>query len=119
MGPRVFQLLAVGTRCEQGQLLGVAYSSPDPSLTCSPKQFETMVPLRLQVPRGQVFTCPSLGRLSLKSKGNPFFLLSISAKDLKNMLSQVNYRVPNMRFLRERLTVMDPWGCLLAGQEGQ
>uniref|UniRef100_A0A7M4FYU6 1-phosphatidylinositol 4,5-bisphosphate phosphodiesterase gamma n=1 Tax=Crocodylus porosus TaxID=8502 RepID=A0A7M4FYU6_CROPO len=28
----------------------------------------------------------------------------ISAKDLKNMLSQVNYRVPNMRFLRERLT---------------
>ncbi|XP_013922551.1 PREDICTED: 1-phosphatidylinositol 4,5-bisphosphate phosphodiesterase gamma-1 [Thamnophis sirtalis] len=28
----------------------------------------------------------------------------ISAKDLKNMLSQVNYRVPNMRFLRERLS---------------
>uniref|UniRef100_A0A8D0GG57 1-phosphatidylinositol 4,5-bisphosphate phosphodiesterase gamma n=1 Tax=Sphenodon punctatus TaxID=8508 RepID=A0A8D0GG57_SPHPU len=28
----------------------------------------------------------------------------ISAKDLKNMLSQVNYRVQNMRFLRERLT---------------
>ncbi|XP_029467242.1 1-phosphatidylinositol 4,5-bisphosphate phosphodiesterase gamma-1 isoform X2 [Rhinatrema bivittatum] len=28
----------------------------------------------------------------------------ISAKDLKSMLSQVNYRVPNMRFLRERLT---------------
>lgn len=28
----------------------------------------------------------------------------ISAKDLKNMLSQVNYRVPNMRFLREKLT---------------
>lgn len=32
----------------------------------------------------------------------------ISAKDLKNMLSQVNYRVPNMRFLRERLTDLDP-----------
>uniref|UniRef100_A0A8C3LPZ5 Phosphoinositide phospholipase C n=1 Tax=Chrysolophus pictus TaxID=9089 RepID=A0A8C3LPZ5_CHRPC len=31
----------------------------------------------------------------------------ISAKDLKNMLSQVNYRVPNMRFLRERLTDME------------
>ncbi|XP_034978886.1 1-phosphatidylinositol 4,5-bisphosphate phosphodiesterase gamma-1 isoform X1 [Zootoca vivipara] len=28
----------------------------------------------------------------------------ISAKDLKSMLSQVNYRVPNMKFLRERLT---------------
>uniref|UniRef100_A0A8D2Q4N1 1-phosphatidylinositol 4,5-bisphosphate phosphodiesterase gamma n=1 Tax=Varanus komodoensis TaxID=61221 RepID=A0A8D2Q4N1_VARKO len=28
----------------------------------------------------------------------------ISAKDLKNMLFQVNYRVPNMRFLREKLT---------------
>ncbi|XP_044841417.1 1-phosphatidylinositol 4,5-bisphosphate phosphodiesterase gamma-1 isoform X3 [Mauremys mutica] len=28
----------------------------------------------------------------------------ISTKDLKNMLSQVNYRVPNMRFLREKLT---------------
>ncbi|XP_070797803.1 1-phosphatidylinositol 4,5-bisphosphate phosphodiesterase gamma-1 [Pituophis catenifer annectens] len=28
----------------------------------------------------------------------------ISAKDLKSMLSQVNYRVPNMRFLRERLS---------------
>ncbi|KAM9296163.1 1-phosphatidylinositol 4,5-bisphosphate phosphodiesterase gamma-1 [Gastrophryne carolinensis] len=27
----------------------------------------------------------------------------ISVKDLKNMLSQVNYRVPNMRFLRDRL----------------
>ncbi|CAL1605714.1 unnamed protein product [Knipowitschia caucasica] len=27
----------------------------------------------------------------------------ISCKDLKNMLSQVNYRVPNMRFLREKL----------------
>uniref|UniRef100_H2M039 1-phosphatidylinositol 4,5-bisphosphate phosphodiesterase gamma n=1 Tax=Oryzias latipes TaxID=8090 RepID=H2M039_ORYLA len=26
----------------------------------------------------------------------------ISCKDLKNMLSQVNYRVPNMRFLREK-----------------
>lgn len=32
------------------------------------------------------------------------------------MLSQVNYRVPNMRFLRERLTVMDTWGYLLVGQ---
>ncbi|GAB5569191.1 1-phosphatidylinositol 4 [Prionailurus iriomotensis] len=31
----------------------------------------------------------------------------ISAKDLKNMLSQVNYRVPNMRFLRERLTDLE------------
>uniref|UniRef100_A0A8D0UPT5 Phosphoinositide phospholipase C n=1 Tax=Sus scrofa TaxID=9823 RepID=A0A8D0UPT5_PIG len=31
----------------------------------------------------------------------------ISAKDLKNMLSQVNYRVPNMRFLRERLTELE------------
>uniref|UniRef100_A0A4W6F9I9 1-phosphatidylinositol 4,5-bisphosphate phosphodiesterase gamma n=1 Tax=Lates calcarifer TaxID=8187 RepID=A0A4W6F9I9_LATCA len=29
----------------------------------------------------------------------------ISCKDLKNMLSQVNYRVPNMRFLREKLPV--------------
>lgn len=27
----------------------------------------------------------------------------ISVKDLKSMLSQVNYRVPNMRFLRDRL----------------
>ncbi|XP_008058768.1 1-phosphatidylinositol 4,5-bisphosphate phosphodiesterase gamma-1 isoform X1 [Carlito syrichta] len=31
----------------------------------------------------------------------------ISAKDLKSMLSQVNYRVPNMRFLRERLTDLE------------
>lgn len=31
----------------------------------------------------------------------------ISAKDLKNMLSQVNYRVPNMRFLKERLTDLE------------
>uniref|UniRef100_A0A3Q3B6R5 1-phosphatidylinositol 4,5-bisphosphate phosphodiesterase gamma n=1 Tax=Kryptolebias marmoratus TaxID=37003 RepID=A0A3Q3B6R5_KRYMA len=28
----------------------------------------------------------------------------ISCKDLKNMLSQVNYRVPNMRFLKEKLS---------------
>ncbi|OWK03429.1 PLCG1 [Cervus elaphus hippelaphus] len=34
-------------------------------------------------------------------------LAGISAKDLKNMLSQVNYRVPNMRFLRERLTDLE------------
>lgn len=31
----------------------------------------------------------------------------ISVKDLKNMLSQVNYRVPNMRFLRDRLTEVE------------
>uniref|UniRef100_A0A8C5G6R4 Phosphoinositide phospholipase C n=1 Tax=Gouania willdenowi TaxID=441366 RepID=A0A8C5G6R4_GOUWI len=29
----------------------------------------------------------------------------ISCKDLKSMLSQVNYRVPNMRFLREKIPV--------------
>uniref|UniRef100_A0AAQ5X3H7 1-phosphatidylinositol 4,5-bisphosphate phosphodiesterase gamma n=1 Tax=Amphiprion ocellaris TaxID=80972 RepID=A0AAQ5X3H7_AMPOC len=29
----------------------------------------------------------------------------ISCKDLKSMLSQVNYRVPNMKFLREKLPV--------------
>uniref|UniRef100_A0A8D3EFV0 1-phosphatidylinositol 4,5-bisphosphate phosphodiesterase gamma n=1 Tax=Scophthalmus maximus TaxID=52904 RepID=A0A8D3EFV0_SCOMX len=32
----------------------------------------------------------------------------ISCKDLKSMLSQVNYRVPNMRFLREKLPVTIP-----------
>ncbi|XP_068119982.1 1-phosphatidylinositol 4,5-bisphosphate phosphodiesterase gamma-1 isoform X1 [Hyperolius riggenbachi] len=31
----------------------------------------------------------------------------ISVKDLKNMLSQVNYRVPNMRFLRDRLVEVE------------
>ncbi|KAE8576564.1 hypothetical protein XENTR_v10004244 [Xenopus tropicalis] len=31
----------------------------------------------------------------------------ISVKDLKNMLSQVNYRVPNMRFLRDRLMELE------------
>uniref|UniRef100_A0A674MJD7 1-phosphatidylinositol 4,5-bisphosphate phosphodiesterase gamma n=1 Tax=Takifugu rubripes TaxID=31033 RepID=A0A674MJD7_TAKRU len=31
------------------------------------------------------------------------YVFRISCKDLKNMLSQVNYRVPNMRFLREKL----------------
>ncbi|GAA6068851.1 1-phosphatidylinositol 4,5-bisphosphate phosphodiesterase gamma-1 isoform X1, partial [Tachysurus ichikawai] len=35
----------------------------------------------------------------------------ISCKDLKNMLSQVNYRVPNMKFLREKL----PDGDLRSG----
>ncbi|KAL7985515.1 hypothetical protein Chor_004085 [Crotalus horridus] len=34
----------------------------------------------------------------------PLQIERISAKDLKNMLSQVNYRVPNMRFLKERLS---------------
>lgn len=36
------------------------------------------------------------------------------------MLSQVNYRVPNMRFLRERLTVRASWavcGCSRGGRE--
>lgn len=30
---------------------------------------------------------------------------SITVKDLKAMLPQVNYRVPNMRFLRDKLVV--------------
>lgn len=33
------------------------------------------------------------------------YVFRISCKDLKSMLSQVNYRVPNMRFLREKLPV--------------
>lgn len=31
----------------------------------------------------------------------------VTVKDLKNMLSQVNYRVPNMKFLREKITDME------------
>ncbi|XP_067904610.1 1-phosphatidylinositol 4,5-bisphosphate phosphodiesterase gamma-1-like [Heterodontus francisci] len=31
----------------------------------------------------------------------------ITVKDLKSMLSQVNYRVPNMKFLREKITDME------------
>uniref|UniRef100_A0A4W3JJ45 1-phosphatidylinositol 4,5-bisphosphate phosphodiesterase gamma n=1 Tax=Callorhinchus milii TaxID=7868 RepID=A0A4W3JJ45_CALMI len=31
----------------------------------------------------------------------------ITVKDLKNMLSQVNYRVPNMKFLREKFTDLE------------
>lgn len=49
-------------------------------------------------PQGETPSIPDLLKMS------PLFP-RISAKDLKNMLSQVNYRVPNMRFLRERLTV--------------
>uniref|UniRef100_A0A8C1YCZ9 Phosphoinositide phospholipase C n=1 Tax=Cyprinus carpio TaxID=7962 RepID=A0A8C1YCZ9_CYPCA len=37
--------------------------------------------------------------------GTEFRLKAISCKDLKCMLCQVNYRVPNMRFLREKLPV--------------
>lgn len=33
---------------------------------------------------------------------------SITVKDLKAMLPQVNYRVPNMRFLRDKLVVRTP-----------
>lgn len=38
---------------------------------------------------------------------------SITVKDLKAMLPQVNYRVPNMRFLRDKLVVRPPalWGA--------
>lgn len=32
------------------------------------------------------------------------------------MLSQVNYRVPNMRFLRERLTVRACWAICRSGR---
>lgn len=35
---------------------------------------------------------------------------SITVKDLKAMLPQVNYRVPNMRFLRDKLVVRTPPG---------
>ncbi|XP_059836799.1 1-phosphatidylinositol 4,5-bisphosphate phosphodiesterase gamma-1 isoform X1 [Hypanus sabinus] len=31
----------------------------------------------------------------------------VTVKDLKNMLSQVNYRVPNMKYLREKITDME------------
>lgn len=39
-----------------------------------------------------------------------FLSHSITVKDLKAMLPQVNYRVPNMRFLRDKL-VVSPWLC--------
>ncbi len=35
----------------------------------------------------------------------------ISCKDLKSMLCQVNYRVPNMKFLREKLPVTHTSAC--------
>lgn len=35
---------------------------------------------------------------------SPFFV-SITVKDVKALLPQVNYRVPNMRFLKDKLQV--------------
>uniref|UniRef100_A0A8C3TWJ7 1-phosphatidylinositol 4,5-bisphosphate phosphodiesterase gamma n=1 Tax=Catharus ustulatus TaxID=91951 RepID=A0A8C3TWJ7_CATUS len=41
---------------------------------------------------------------------------SITVKDLKAMLPQVNYRVPNMRFLRDKLVVRILWTPQLGGR---
>lgn len=35
----------------------------------------------------------------------PLFLLSVTVKDVKALLPQINYRVPNMRFLKDKLQV--------------
>lgn len=48
-------------------------------------------------------TCPFMFVFYFSTKC--VYVRRISCKDLKNMLSQVNYRVPNMRFLREKLPV--------------
>lgn len=47
--------------------------------------------------------CPHWSVFELMTKCA--YVFRISCKDLKSMLSQVNYRVPNMRFLREKLPV--------------
>lgn len=47
--------------------------------------------------------CPHLSVFDLTTEC--VYVFRISCKDLKSMLSQVNYRVPNMRFLREKLPV--------------
>lgn len=47
--------------------------------------------------------CPRLFAFDLLTEC--VYVFRISCKDLKSMLSQVNYRVPNMRFLREKLPV--------------
>lgn len=48
-------------------------------------------------------TCLSVFAFHFSTKR--VYVFRISCKDLKSMLSQVNYRVPNMRFLREKLPV--------------
>lgn len=35
----------------------------------------------------------------------PWFLPSVTVKDVKALLPQINYRVPNMRFLKDKLQV--------------
>lgn len=47
--------------------------------------------------------CPHLSVFDLTTEC--VYVFRISCKDLKSMLSQVNYRVPNMKFLREKLPV--------------
>lgn len=42
-------------------------------------------------------------------------LLSITVKDVKALLPQVNYRVPNMRFLKDKLQVRGRVATILLG----
>ncbi|XP_078254584.1 LOW QUALITY PROTEIN: 1-phosphatidylinositol 4,5-bisphosphate phosphodiesterase gamma-1-like [Rhinoraja longicauda] len=44
---------------------------------------------------------------------------SVTVKELKTLLPQVNYRVPNMRFLRDRLSDLDTRVDLSCGHFGQ
>lgn len=39
------------------------------------------------------------------------FFVSITVKDVKALLPQVNYRVPNMRFLKDKLQVRTGITC--------
>lgn len=59
----------------------------------------------MQVGRHLYVYCACLSMLVLHFSTNRVYVFRISCKDLKSMLSQVNYRVPNMRFLREKLPV--------------
>lgn len=61
--------------------------------------------LRVQVSRSPCVYCTCLSVFVFHFSTKRVYVFRISCKDLKSMLSQVNYRVPNMRFLREKLPV--------------
>ncbi len=58
-----------------------------------------------QVGRILCWYCLCISMFEFDFSTKRVYVLRISCKDLKSMLSQVNYRVPNMRFLREKLPV--------------
>lgn len=78
---------------------------PKDSLEHEGRVFASFQCVCVQVSRSLCTYCTCMSMFVFDFSTKRVYVFRISCKDLKSMLSQVNYRVPNMRFLREKLPV--------------